>query len=142
MCNNPYPSENLSEAAWNQLVLKAFFTEKPIHKIIGLDRRANQELANILSDYAHERWAAFRTVNPQLWRCVGPFIIERILPDIERLLHSENRVDREAAALACWDSRLPAAKEILDKNAELKAAIVSGELTWNTVAEKSALIQS
>ena len=38
MCNNPYPSENLDEPAWNQLVLKAFFTEKPIEQIIGSAR--------------------------------------------------------------------------------------------------------
>ena len=141
MCNNPYPSEQLGEAAWNQLVLKAFFTEKPIHRIIGLDSRANQELAHILSDYAHERWAAHRMVSPQLWRCVGPFINERIFPDIERLFHSENTAEREAAALACWDSQFPPAKEILNKNAELKSAIEDGSLTWETVAEKATLVQ-
>ena len=74
ICNNPYPSAQLSEAAWNQLVMKAFFTDKPIHQIIGLDQRANRELANMLCDYGNERWAASRTVNPQLWRCVGKFI--------------------------------------------------------------------
>jgi hypothetical protein len=141
MCNNPYPSENLSEAAWNQLVLKAFFTEKPIHRIIGLDSRANQELASILSDYAHERWAAHRAVNPQLWRCVGPFINERILPDIERLFHSEKIVEREAAALACWHSNFPPARDRLNQNAELKAAIEAGRLTWDTVVEKAMLVQ-
>ena len=48
MCNNPYPYENLGEAAWNQLVLKAFFTEKPINEIVGLDKRANEKLARTL----------------------------------------------------------------------------------------------
>ena len=79
MCNNPYPAENLNEAAWNQMVLKAFFTEKPIDQIIGLDERANERLARTLSDYAHERWAAHRSVNPLLWRCVAPFINEQML---------------------------------------------------------------
>jgi hypothetical protein len=85
MCNNPYPARQLEEAAWNQLVLKAFFTDKTIDQIVGLDERANQELANSLSDLAHERWAAHRSVNPQLWRCVVPFLNEHIFPDIERL---------------------------------------------------------
>src|SRR4051794_6522838 len=101
MCNNPYPAEQLPQAAWNQLVLKAFFTEKPIHKIIGLDERANEELAHILSDYAHERWAAHRAVNPMLWRCVARFVDDSIFPDIERIASSENRQEQIAAALVC-----------------------------------------
>src|SRR5687768_13924455 len=95
ICNNPYPSEQLSEAAWNQLVMKAFFTDKPIHRIIGLDQRANKELANMLSDYANERWAASRTVNPQLWRCVGQFIDEKNFPNIQRIFHSTDDIEIE-----------------------------------------------
>lgn len=76
MYNNPYPFKNLSELAWNQLVLKAFFTEKNVNRIIGLDERANKDLALILFDYANERRAAHRTVNPQLWRLVAKFIDE------------------------------------------------------------------
>ncbi len=38
--------------AWNQLVLKAFFTEKPIQQIIGLDERANEKLASTAYDFA------------------------------------------------------------------------------------------
>jgi hypothetical protein len=136
ICNNPYPSQQLEERAWNQLILKAFFTEKPVHQIINLDERANQELANTLSDYAHERWAAGRIVHPLLWRNVGKFINESILPDIKRIADSENIVERQAAALACWDSNFGPAKKILDKHLDLKSAIEKGELTWNTVAEK------
>src|SRR4051794_20296762 len=68
MYENPYPSKYLDEPAWNQMVLKAFFTEKSVERITGLDQRANERLASILFDYAHERWAAYRPVNPQLWR--------------------------------------------------------------------------
>jgi len=114
MCNNPYPSEQLDEKAWNQLVLKAFFTEKPINEIIGLDERANGELANILSDYAHERWAAGRTIHPLLWRCVGKFVNASIFPDIQRIANSENEREKEAAALACNDSNYEPAKKLLD----------------------------
>jgi hypothetical protein len=142
MCRNPYPSENLSEAAWNQLVLKAFFTEKPVDRVTGLEERNNGELATILSDYAHERWAAGRPVNPQLWRCVGKFINEKNFPDIERIAFSENAVEREAAALACRESHYPPAKDLLNRNKELKTAIEAGELTWQTVAEKARLVHS
>jgi hypothetical protein len=138
MCNNPYPSENLTEAAWNQLVLKAFFTEKPINKIIGIDTRANERLAKTLSDYAHERWAAHRSVNPQLWRCTGKFIDKDLFEDIEKLSLSDNLIDREAAALACHDSNYPPAIELLNRFKTIQSAINSGALTWNKLAEKTA----
>jgi hypothetical protein len=136
MCNNPYPSEQLDEKAWNQLVLKAFFTEKPVDEIIDLDERANQELASILSDYAHERWAAGRAINPLLWRCVGKFINASFFPDIQRIADSENEREREAAALACYDSNYEPAKKLLDTMPSIKLAIEKAELTWQTLAHK------
>jgi hypothetical protein len=136
ICDNPYPSEQLSEAAWNQLVMKAFFTDKPIHRIIGLDQRANKELANMLWDYANERWAASRTVNPQLWRCVGKFIDEKIFPGIQRIFHSTDELEKEAAALACFDSDYPSAKQLLNQNDSLKSKIESGQLSWAALAKK------
>jgi hypothetical protein len=135
MCDNPYPSENLDEPAWNQLVLKAIFTEKPIHRITGLDRRANQTLANTLSDYAHERWAAHRKVLPMLWRCVGNFINEHIFADIQRIAKSPEGAEREAAALACAQSSYAPARELAEKDPELRTILQSGA-TWNTLAEK------
>lgn len=136
MCNNPYPSACLTEPAWNQLVLKAFFTDKPVHQITGLDERRNQELANMLRDFAHERWAAKRTVNPQLWRCVGKFIDAAVFPDIEKVFSSGSSLDKEAAALACNDSMYAPAKKILDENVMLKQSIEEGKLSWNMLAEK------
>ncbi len=64
---NPYPAVWLDEPAWNQLVMKAFFTDKDIGQITGLERRANKNLAGILNDYARERQAAGRAINPYLW---------------------------------------------------------------------------
>jgi len=135
MCDNPYAAENLDEPAWNQLVLKAIFTEKPIHRIIGLDNRANQNLAHTLSDYAHERWAAHRRVLPMLWRCVGNFIDDRIFPDIQRIAVSEITAEREAAALACAQSNYGPARTLAQASPELSDIIQSG-LTWNTLAQK------
>jgi hypothetical protein len=133
MCDNPYAAENLDEPAWNQLVLKAIFTEKPIHRIVGLDARANQTLAHTLSDFAHERWAAHRRVPPMLWRCVGNFIDERIFPDIQRIAYSEVNAEREAAALACAQSTYKPARELVDKAVDLKAILDSG-VTWDKLA--------
>jgi hypothetical protein len=135
MCNNPYPSENLDEAAWNQLVLKAIFTEKAIHQIINLEERANENLANTLSDYARERWSAGRTVHPLLWICVGKFINEKIFPDIMRVAFSEQTVDREAAALACMQSNYAPARELVENNKMLHDIVKSGT-TWMDVVRK------
>jgi hypothetical protein len=135
MCNNPYPSENLNDAAWNQLVLKAFFTDKAINDIIGLDERNNMQLAQTLSDYAHERWAAHRSVNPLLWRCIGPFINEDLLVDVRKLLSSSNQAEKKAAVLAIYSSGYEPAKKYLSP--EEKRDIEEGRLTWKFVEEKS-----
>ncbi len=136
MCLNPYPSEQLNEQAWNQLVLKAFFTEKPVHQIIGLDERANPQLANTLADYADERFAAGRPVNPQLWRCVAKFMDERIFRNIMRIFNSGNEVEKQAAALACYKSHYPPAEELFNSDSELKNLIERGVITWETVGGK------
>lgn len=136
MLDNPYPARYLDEAAWNQLVLKAFFTEKPVHRITGLDERANPTLARTLIDLAHERWAAGRVVHPLLWRLVAPFISETNFADIERVWHSEQHAEREAAALACFGSSYSPARELLEKRPEMAEDIATGKLTWETVARR------
>ncbi|MDB5014127.1 MAG: hypothetical protein JWQ25_2329, partial [Daejeonella sp.] len=93
MYDNPYPAKYLDEASWNQLVLKAFFTEKAINRIIGIDYRANKNLSNTLIDYSHERWAASRSVEPQLWRLVGKFIDEYTFPNIQRVFQNGNEIE-------------------------------------------------
>lgn len=66
MLNNPYPADYLDEAAWNQLILKAFFTDKDVTQIIGLAERKNARLAQTLADYAAERRAAGRSLPPNI----------------------------------------------------------------------------
>lgn len=101
---NPYAVKYFSELAWNQLVLKCIFNDKPIHLIQGIDQRANQALADTLSDFAHERWAAGRTVPAQVWRLVVNFMNERILKDMETLFLSKDIHNKIAAALVCLSS--------------------------------------
>lgn len=136
MIHNPYPARYLEEPAWNQLVLKAFFTEKHINGIVGLDERANAALASVLIDYAHERRAAGRAVHPLLWRLVGPFIGENNFEDIQRVWHSEQNAEREAAALACYMSNYPPARDLLLERPETTGDIAAGRLTWDTVARR------
>jgi hypothetical protein len=134
--DNPYPAEYMDEAAWNQMVLKAIFVGSPLHRIQGLDKRANVTLANTLSDFAHERWAAKRPVPVELWRPVGPFIDEHILPDIKILFASGDTVQHKAAALACAQSNFPEAKNLLQSHPDLAQEIESGELTWDNFSKQ------
>lgn len=97
--HNPFPKTYFNELAWNQLVLKCIFNDKPILLIDGLEERSNQALANTLSDFAHERWAAGRTVPAEVWRLVKGFITETILEDLTLLQQSNRQEDREAATL-------------------------------------------
>ncbi len=136
ICNNPYPSEELDEAAWNQLVLKAIFTEKPVLEIIGLRERSNKALVESLSDYAHERWAAHRDVNPLLWICVSPFVDQRIFSDIQRLFSSGDERAQEAAALVCHETSYEPAKQLLAKVPALQKAVAEGAVTWEGIAGK------
>jgi hypothetical protein len=136
MYNNPYPAQNLDQSAWNQLVLKAFFTDKDINKIVGIDSRANKELAYILSDYAHERWAAKREVNPYLWRLVGRFIDPKLFEDIQRVFDEGNLVERKAAALAASSSNYEPAKTLLNKYPELLTDIENKNLSWETLSRQ------
>ncbi len=67
MEQNKFPATYLSEEAWNQLVLKSFFTGKEIKKIYGLYERNNVNLANSIVDYIYERDSAKREIHPMLW---------------------------------------------------------------------------
>jgi len=134
MYHNPYPAQNLDQNAWNQLVLKAFFTDKEIGKIPGIDSRANKDLAYIISDYIHERRAAKREINPNLWRLVGKFIDDKLFEDIKRLFDEGNLIDRKAGALAISQSNYQPAKALLNKYPELVTAIENKSLTWDTLS--------
>ena len=128
--HNPYPEKYFSELAWNQLVLKTIFNDKPIHFIEGLQNRANEKLAVTLSDFAHERWAAGRSVPAQVWRLTGKYLTPALLPDMQHLFDSEKEEDRKAAALACNEATLPAANYLLAKYTDLEKSVKSGALTW------------
>lgn len=70
---NPFPCDQFDEHRWNHMVLKALFIGSDLAPIVGLDRRANPQLALILIDYGRERRAAGRPVSDELWRQVQAF---------------------------------------------------------------------
>lgn len=134
MYNNPYPAKYLQEAAWNQMVLKAFFNEKDINRIVGLDERANSSLAKTLIDYAEERRAAKRSVNVQLWRLVGKFIDESNYELIKNLYTATDEKTRFAAALACYANDYKPAQQLLNTVPGIEQKIKENKLNWSNIS--------
>lgn len=131
---NPYPSEQLPEDPWNQMVLKALFIGISLDPIVGLDRRSNPKLAGILCDYAHERWSAGRPISPELWRCVGPHATGEMLADLGRVLEKGTEPERAAAALALASSPDPAATGLLWAYPDLSVAVSENKVSWQAIA--------
>ncbi len=130
---NPYPADFFSENAWNQLVLKAIFINRPLFRIIGIDERVNKSLCDTLIDYVHERWAAGRTVTPELWRCVVPFVDEKNITDIHKLAMSNNILEQKAAALVCTQCNFPEAKKNL---ITLQNENLNDSFSWNALGKE------
>ena len=109
--NNPYPSLYFTNEEWNQMYLKAAFMERNIKDILNIEKRANKDLARIISDYAHERWAASRDINPEIWQPTTQFLNEILLKDMNVLFKSKNIQENKAAALCCYHSNNDLAKK-------------------------------
>lgn len=133
--NNPYPGKYFDDRQWNQMYLKAAFMQRDLNKILDIDERANEDLSRIISDYAHERWAASREVDPYFWRPVGKFLNDALLRDMERLFLSNDQAENRAAALCCQRSDEVQAKSLLDACPELKKQIENNSLTWETLKD-------
>jgi hypothetical protein len=130
---NPYPKAHFDDHRWNHMVLKALFIGSPLAPIQGLDQRANPQLARIMCDFAHERWAAGRPVPFEIWRCVGPFAEGQALEDLARVLSSGEALERRAAALALSASPDLRAAQLLGAVPALAGEISGKRLTWATL---------
>ncbi|MFT5998448.1 MAG: hypothetical protein ACI81P_000901 [Neolewinella sp.] len=119
--DNPFASNYFEEPAWNQMVLKAIFMERPIYRIYGVDQGRNKTLALILQDYAHERWSAHRSVSPELWRNVSGYVDDALSEDLERIMREGTPLERFAAAKVLAACDLGEGKAALER-AEIEAA--------------------
>jgi hypothetical protein len=133
--NNPYPALYFNEQQWNQMYLKAAFMQQNLNEIVQVEKRGNKELARIISDYAHERWAASREIDPCFWRPVSNFMDDKILKDMKRLFSSDDIAERKAAALCCYHSNSNEAKTLLTGFPELLKGIENGSITWDNIKE-------
>ncbi len=127
---NPYPKAHFDDHRWNHMVLKALFIGSPLAPIQGLDERANPQLARIMLDFAHERWAAHRPVPFEIWRCVGPFAEGHAIEDQARVLERGEGIERRAAALALAASPDRRAAQMLAALPALAGEISGKRLTW------------
>lgn len=137
--HNPYPCKHFSEHSWNHMVLKALFVGSRLSPIVGLDQRANEQLAGILCDFAHERRAAGRPVSYELWRCVGPFATGTRINDLEHVLKTGTQQEQYAALLALSSSNAPSAKQLLHEHPDVADRISRGDVTWSSIAATNTL---
>ena len=133
--HNPYPSLFFNDQQWNQMYLKTAFMQGDLSAIVDIDKRANKDLARIISDYAHERWAASRDIDPYFWRPVSQFLDATLLNDMRRLLESDDPAENKAGALCCSRSDNPEAKNLLENYSGLKAKIESNKISWKTLKD-------
>ncbi len=134
--NNPYPADYLEPEAWNQLLLKAVFMNRPLYKIYHAEKRTNPELARMLMDFAHERWAAHRQISPEIWRFVAPYLDDAYLPDLEKSIKDGQTLEVEAALLACSENNFSGGKVLLDQHPDIKGRIDNGEINWQYIGER------
>jgi hypothetical protein len=134
--HNPFPAEYMDEGAYNQIVLKALFVESSLYKIIGLDERANETLAHIMVEYAHERWSAGREVSPELWRPVGPFITEAYAEDIQKVLDHPDKTHKQAAILALMSSNYSGKDDLLKDQKDLVDEIEKNNIGWDDIGKE------
>lgn len=99
-CDSSYPYLCFDDVAWNQMVVKAIFTETPLTRIYGLDQRLSSTLAIMVLDYIDERRSAGRTVPVDAWLCLGDHYDERVEQSLALALDSTHISQRAAALLA------------------------------------------
>lgn len=125
---NPYPMEFFDEAAWNQMVVKAFFLDSSIWQIQGVGQRYNLDLSIVLIKLVQERWAADRFIAPEIWRCAVPYAnAEGIDVILQALAGKAREAEMQVIAKVCLSH-----PELCD--AQVVAAVKSKNWTIDPVA--------
>lgn len=129
--HNHYPQRFLGEDAWNQMILKAFFTGEDVSDVIGLKKRNNSQLAHALVDYAYELHAAKRNINPMLWILVSPYLDARAIMLMKQVFgEQEHPLTRKAIAFALDRSNFDLAPGFLKEVNGLKGLLDATDTPW------------
>jgi hypothetical protein len=99
-CDSPYPAAYFDDVAWNQLVVKALFTETPLSRVLGIDRRLSPALSIMVLDYMDERTSAGRNIPLDAWLCLGEFGDARVDLYVQSALKTGDIKTQCAALLA------------------------------------------
>ncbi len=132
--HNPYPAAHFDDGLWNEMVLRAVRLGCRLAPIEGLDERRNDVLADLLVAHVRSRRAARRSVNPEVWRCIGPFAAEEHFDELVQALRSGVTKGRMAAALALAECPTPDALTVLEGVPMLWHEIRHGRMWWDRVA--------
>ncbi|MCA9545781.1 MAG: EboA domain-containing protein, partial [Myxococcales bacterium] len=95
-CGNPFTAAHLDDQQYRKAVLKALFCGLDVSRFIGLEDRADAELAKSLCEFADEREAAGRPVPPAVWVVSAlhprPGLVARLIGRMEHPLPDERLV--------------------------------------------------
>jgi len=131
--NNPYPAMYFDEIYWNQLVLKTIFSNKSIWRITGLEERRNKNLAKAISDFAHERWAADRTLPAEVWFLTAPYPGKVFWNDTVRLLSSDSTPNQEAGYLLWKENETEAPEHVSSEYQDLFDKLDQNNIKWENL---------
>jgi hypothetical protein len=101
----PYATEHLSDAAYDQAVLKCVFVGVPITPLDGVPERITPECSRMLAALVHERVAAGRDVPAEVWTVIDKYPHAEEIAAIEAELQSPFE-DRRAAAERALSHRI------------------------------------
>ena len=82
-----------------------------------------------------------RDVSPELWRPIGPFIDDKSLLDLKRVLDTGTLLERQAATLTLRACANPQAKALLGTVAELSESAENRQFTWSTLSREWLSLQ-
>jgi len=125
--HNPYPKNHFDTHRWNHMVLEGAVHRQSSRADPGADERANEELARIMLDFAHERWAAAA-------RFLRDLALRRALCPVPRWATwsgaGVRSVLEQQARTGLAASPDPAAGELLRRYPAIAADAAGGRLTW------------
>jgi hypothetical protein len=98
--DNPYPAAHYTDHELNQLVLKTMFMGLSVGAVLGLEQRANTELARMCGDFYDERTAAGRSVPVDIWLAMVPHALPARLALAKQHLSHADPAQRFHAAVA------------------------------------------